>query len=115
MTSTCVYIYICVCILSRGEESHDKDRSNNGPGWWVYLQTGVKVRWCGLYSLPRSLCRMPVFMRECRCSASVSRATLMRYRDARHNIYMYIYIFMYIYDFQQSLHMSINIIKSDTV
>ncbi len=25
--------------------------------------------------------------RKCRCSASVSRATLMRYRDARHNIY----------------------------
>ncbi len=46
MTSTCVYIYIYVyvCILSRGEESHDKDRSNNGPGWWVYLQTGALVR-----------------------------------------------------------------------
>ncbi len=27
--------------------------------------------------------------RKCRCSASVSRATLMRYRDARHNIYIY--------------------------
>ncbi len=33
--------------------------------------------------------------RKCRCSASVSRATLMRYRDARHNIYIYIYLFIY--------------------
>ncbi len=29
----CVYLW---CILSRGEESHDKLRSNNCPGGWIY-------------------------------------------------------------------------------
>ncbi len=33
--------------------------------------------------------------REYRCYCSVSRATLMSYRDARHNIYIHIYIYIY--------------------
>ncbi len=32
-------------------------------------------------------------MIACRCSSSVSRATLMSARDTRHNIYIYIYIY----------------------
>ncbi len=40
-------------------------------GWWAAAGTDQPVT------------------RKCRCSASVSRATLMRYRDARHNIYIY--------------------------
>ncbi len=37
----------------------------------------------------------PAVMRRCRCFSFVSRATLMRTRDARHNIYICVYIYIF--------------------
>ncbi len=39
----------------------------------------------------------PAVMSGCRCFASVSKATLMSDRDARHSIYIYIYIYTHTY------------------
>ncbi len=71
-------------LLSAGVKKRERDVSGSLSGG---QDSPFSARSAGLIMLPAD--ELPAgtdqpAMRECRCSASVFRATLMRYRDARH-------------------------------